>query len=1102
MRRCHTKGRAMFTLMLLAGEGGGVYAAGTIGATSLTPNSVPVNTPTGVLVTSVITDPSLIPSSVNLQRLDAVHGTFANIGTLYDDGTHGDAVAGDGTFSLQLSFTEGAPFPVTLRVSAAFKGSLVRVFSSPLTLTVVGSPPASLAITSPANLSFVNLSPVTVIGTVSDPAAAVTVNGISSPSSSGSFAVSVPLLEGNNLLTAAARNSQGEVSTASIQVTLDTTPPRVTIDSPFNGLVTTDTSITVTGKANDLVVGTVNDQQVQVTVNGVAAQVANRSFRALNIPLSLGDNTITATGVDRAGNGATAKIGVRRDAPTQPQIKLISGNNQSGPIGSQLPSPLVIVLVDGAGNPVANQTVVFSVTQNNGTLDSAGATEVAITNLQGQAQVHWTLGTHAGAGNNVVQADAAGFAGTAIFTATGSPTSAANINVDAGNDQNGVAGQALPFPLVVAVTDSGHNRLVNIPVTYQVKQGSGSFNGQPSLTTNTDSDGRAAAILTLGPQDGIENNVVEASFPGNAGFPAAFTASGHVPGNPAATRITGVVLDNSNNPIPGATVRAFQYNVPAQVSSGLPPNIAAQTDQQGQFSLLPAPVGFTKLIVDGSTVQKAGKWPNLEYELVTVPGQNNTVGLPIHLLPLDTQNLLCVSDTAGGTLTLPQVPGFSLTVAAGSATFPGSSRSGCISVTPVHSDKIPMVPGFGQQPRFIVTIQPAGTTFNPPAAITLPNAEGLKPREVTEMYSFDHDLATFVSVGTATVSDDGTVIKSDPGVGVTKAGWMCGGNNTPTGTAGTALVSVRQVSDRSPIVGDLVTVVADGGPTPGSFTSVVWDNSVLSLVQSNPVNTGNTIELTLTFRALAPGDGGIHLRYTCQAGVSASADIQVNAVQFGVTSYQSILSANYPGLFVAKANGSGFDQTSSEYFIQVKANVTANGPSAAVADYRIGFIQNVQQAQLDFVFVHTLVQIRKIALPILDALSTSDPLVAVQVPNTSGQVLNMQFVDKPTIGSSWKDPRLQLDNQLQTVTRNEDFSNWLVAQNMKTGKITYLKYLEWKLGLQLTIDMSQPLTADARISVTSKSLSVGVPGDGVGPWSPVTSGPISNNGNVETDIPR
>src|SRR5262245_6185986 len=119
---------------------------------------------------------------------------------------------------------------------------------------------------------------------------------------------------------------------------------------------------------------------------------------------------------------------------------------------------------------------------------------------------------------------------------------------------------------------AGHNRLANIPVTFQVKQGGGSFKGQVGVTTNTDSDGRAAGLLTLGPQDGIENKVVEASFPSNPGFPAAFTASGHVPGNPAATRLSGVILDNSNNPVPGATVRAFQTNVPAQVSSGLPPN--------------------------------------------------------------------------------------------------------------------------------------------------------------------------------------------------------------------------------------------------------------------------------------------------------------------------------------------------------------------------------------------------------------------------------------------------------------------------------------------------------------------------------------------------
>src|SRR6202007_544510 len=112
-----------------------------------------------------------------------------------------------------------------------------------------------------------------------------------------------------------------------------------------------------------------------------------------------------------------------------------------------------------------------------------------------------------------------------------------------------------------------------------------------------------------------------------------------------------------------------------------------------------------------------------------------TVGSPIYLPQISAAALLCVTPTTGGTLTVPQAPGFALTIAPGSATFPGGGRSGGVSVTPVNSDKIPMVPGFGQQPRFIVTIQPVGTTFNPPAPITIPNVDGLKPRAVTGLYS-------------------------------------------------------------------------------------------------------------------------------------------------------------------------------------------------------------------------------------------------------------------------------------------------------------------------------------------------------------------------------
>jgi hypothetical protein len=80
-------------------------------------------------------------------------------------------------------------------------------------------------------------------------------------------------------------------------------------------------------------------------------------------------------------------------------------------------------------------------------------------------------------------------------------------------------------------------------------------------------------------------------------------------------------------------------------------------------------------------------------------------------------------------------------------------------------------------------VQPPGAHFDPPAALTMPNVDGLAPGEITELYSFDHDLGQFVAIGTGAVSADGTIIRSDPGVGIIKAGWHCGGNPTASGTS-------------------------------------------------------------------------------------------------------------------------------------------------------------------------------------------------------------------------------------------------------------------------------------------------------------------------------
>jgi hypothetical protein len=859
------------------------WAAG-IDAMGASISSAPAGIATAATFTATISDTTVIPGSVNLVRVDS-SGRATVVGTMHDDGLNGDATAGDHIYSLALSIFEQTTGTVNYKISAAFPGSLTRSQSGLIPITISGIS-TGITISAPADPAYLNISPTVVTGTVGDPSATVKVNGINAQVSSGTFSASVPLQEGTNTLTAVSLNSNNSVSTASKTVTLDTTPPHVTIDSPPNNFVTTDSSITVAGIVNDIVVGTVNNQQATVIVNGVPAAVTNRTYSAAAVPLALGVNTIQATGRDRAGNFATVSISVTRQTPTQPGLTMVSGNGLSGSIQTLLASPLVVKLLNGSGQAIANTPVVFSVTGGDGTVSAtatSGLPSVAVnTNAQGQAQVYLTLGTRAGAGNNVVTASSVGIATTAVFTESATSTAASMIVVDSGNSQSGVVGQALPLPFIAITTDAGHNRLGNVPVTFTATQGGGSFAGQPSLTTSSDSDGRVAAVLTLGSAAGP--NVVTANFTGNTGLPATFTAQGLVPGPPANTTISGVVLDNSNNPINGVTMRLYQTN--SGVNNNVPQQVGSSvtTNAQGFFQITSAPVGVFKLMADGTTAISGGPFPTLEYDLVTVAGQNNTVGSPIYLPQISSSAQLCVSATVGGTLTVPQAPGFALTIAPGSATFPGGTQTGCVSVTPVNPDKIPMVPGFGQQPRFIVTIQPVGTTFNPPAAIRIPNVDGLAPRAVTEMYSYDHDLATFTAIGTGTVSADGSVIASDPGVGVLKAGWHCGGDPNTSGSAASLGVSINPGAIVKG-VGATFSVTANG--TPAQDGSYSWemvatqpndDPSIATLTDAPSCPDQGTCVATLS--GVRGGKATLRVHFICSTtGAQATADMRVTIVQ-------------------------------------------------------------------------------------------------------------------------------------------------------------------------------------------------------------------------------
>jgi len=531
-----------------------------------------------------------------------------------------------------------------------------------------GSDSPLVTISSPVTLSTVGSSPVTVTGTISNPAAIVTVNGVNVSVTNNTYSVSgIIIEEGANTITAMVIDSNNNVNTDNITVYLDSTPPNVNISSPADGYVATSSPVTVSGSINDIVIGTVNANNATVQVNGVTATVSNNTFMADAVPLVSGVNVITATAADQTGNTASNSINITLDLSANKKVEMVSGNSQTGIINSSLAGPLIVSLTNTDGSPAVGKTVIFKVTRNNGQLTGNSGAAVAIarvTDTNGHANALFTLGSTSGVGNNEVEVTSIGFKGKVIFTASATQSAPVKINIGSGNDQRGAVYTSLPLPLVAVVTDQGHNIVSGVPVAFTVAGGGGKVNGSDTIVVDTDSDGRASATFTLGSQEGINNNTVVADFPGNTAAPAVFRANGLSVGDPGDTKISGLVLDNSNIPIPGVTIR-----VQGTTRAGV-------ADDQGQFLINNVPVGPLHLIVDGSTATYSGVYPVISYDMVTVAGQNNTIGMPIYLLPLNTTNTQWVGASNDVLYTLQNIPGFSLNIKANSVTFPDGSHEG------------------------------------------------------------------------------------------------------------------------------------------------------------------------------------------------------------------------------------------------------------------------------------------------------------------------------------------------------------------------------------------------------------------------------------------
>lgn len=684
----------------------------------------------------------------------------------------------------------------------------------------------AIMITEPKSLLTLGHSPLRIKGKINRPNAILVVNGNSVTHDGNQFAAEVTLQEGYNTVVASATDGTEQV-TDSIAVSLDLTPPYVTIDSHTDGQEVSTSSITVTGLVNDIVRGTIEAEQAQVRVNGIVADVKNRSYAAKNVVLVEGINQIKITAADQVGNTETKIIKLTYRQPKGQKIILVSGQDQAAAISSVLPKPLVVKLVDGSNQPIVGGSVIFRVMQDSGEVAvgtvQEGRAVVAKTNTQGDASTQFRLGLRTGTSNNKVRAVAVGYESEVVFNASATTKIGNKLSVNSGNNQRGVVEQALPAPLVTVVTDEGANVVKGARVRYDMIKGGGHFGSkETSVEVVTDSDGRATSRFILGDLAGLDAQQVRVTLidaPVGEPIVAGFSATGFVPADPGLTTISGVVLDNQDRPIPSVTI-----HIEGSTRK-------AQTNDQGQFVITSAPVGPIHLIADGSTASVAGEFPNLSYHLVAVAGVDNPLPAPIYMVKLNTKEAVYAGkqDVA---ITLEKFPGFKLEIAKNSVTFPDGSREGYISVTAVNASAVPMAPPNGMQPQFIVTIQPTGTRFDAPARLTLPNVDGHAPGAQVEMYSYDHDLEEFVSIGVGSVTEDGSVIRSNPGVGVVKAGWHCGSQPAGSGTAancptcqkceGTACVNdpAQKDNPKDPqVVGDCKTATCGGSKPDGSDVS-------------------------------------------------------------------------------------------------------------------------------------------------------------------------------------------------------------------------------------------------------------------------------------------
>ena len=283
-----------------------------------------------------------------------------------------------------------------------------------------------------------------------------------------------------------------------------------------------------------------------------------------------------------------------------------------------------------------------------------------------------------------------------------------------------------------------------------------------------------------------------------AGKPVSYTVAGSLPASATFNAATGVVTFHPTSNVPAAVTLAFTasngtdsttLSVPITITGS--PNgttaglsalvfdavdfaagkrtpvsgavvsvggITATSSATGAVTLSGLAAGIDTLTVSAATAALAPDGTHYNDTVTSatlIAGVTNALDAPILL---GRGGVGTAINPGGPTLVTNPTLGVTLTIAANSALNPnGTPYTGTVTLGSLPASTPVNLPQ-GFSPCQLLTVSPAGITFNPPAQLSVANADHLPAGTTVDLWAFDLALGSARVTGSGVVSTDGATI--------------------------------------------------------------------------------------------------------------------------------------------------------------------------------------------------------------------------------------------------------------------------------------------------------------------------------------------------------